>query len=519
MFKSFKARISITFFLSTLLIAVFFFAALYTRAESVQIEELRQYLKHTAALGANFLSGDDILKVPLQPGCEKSQIRQALVKDLKKITEIDDRIEDAYVLIPGPKDNIFHFVANADQETSATACGEPYDVSPYPAIEKALKAPEADQKITTDKWGRWLSGYAPIHDYLGNTIGVLGIDVAAKTVEELQHAYLERFIIVMMLALLMALLIGILSSQWLARPIEQIIDGMERVSEGNLHYYLKNLPQVEFNRIVEIFNKMTVSLKNIMDQLTSSVRERERIDHELEIAADLQQRALPERPPQVDDLDIAAKSIPAKEVGGDYYDFLVTDPKKVGFVIADATGKGFSGTLFMTNSRSVFRVISTEETDPSRTLSRTNDIISSDAASSKGMFITFLYSVYDRATKKLTCANAGHYPPIICEGKTRKFKTLHNGGLPLGVYPGEHFPEETVQLSSGDTVVMYTDGVIEASNRKKDMFGLTRLMKLVEDNPREDASALLAKIEKDLKEFTAGEPPFDDVTVVIFRVK
>ncbi|MGH7198528.1 MAG: PP2C family protein-serine/threonine phosphatase [Candidatus Omnitrophota bacterium] len=518
MFRSFKSRISATFFLVTMLVSAFFFATLYSKAVENEIENLRSYLKSTAALGASFLEGNEALKVPLQGGCEKSLIRQQLIQDLKKITQIDPRLDDAYILVPSGKEGVFFFVANANQEESPTACGEAYNVTPFPELTNGLKAPAADRKITRDKWGEWLSGYAPIHDFTGQSIGILGLDVAAKTVKELQWAFMKRFIIVMAAAFILAFLIGALSSQWLVRPIDQIITGMERVSEGDMNYFLKSLPQAEFNRIVTIFNRMTVSLKNIMNELASTVRKSERVNRELEIAADLQKRALPERPPLLKDLDIAAKSIPAKEVGGDYFDFLTADPDKVGFVIADAAGKGFPGTIYMTNSRSIFRVVSSEESVPRTTLQRTNDFISNDASSSTGLFITFLYSLYDRKTRRLTCSNAGHYLPIVYDSGGRRFKTMHAGGLPLGIYPEQEYPEETVQLAPGDVVVMYTDGVIEAVNSKRDMFGLARLMKLIEANPGETAAWLLTRIESEIAAFTGEEPQFDDITLIVFKV-
>lgn len=520
MFKSFKFRISITFFFLTVFISAFFFANLYTWAVKDQFEDLKLYLKNTAALGASFLSGDEVLKIPLTAGCENDLVRQRMIGELRKITKIDSRIDDAYVMIPG-KEGFFLFVANANQEVSPTGCGEPYDVTAYPQMENALETPDVDQEITKDKWGEWLSGYAPVLDSAGHSVGILGLDIAARIIKDLQAVFLERFILTILMALVLALLIGILSSQWLTKPIDQIITGMERVSEGDLNYHFKNLPDTEFKKIALIFNKMTDALKNIMGELARTVKERERISRELEIAADLQQSALPANPPDFEGLDIAAKSVPAKEVGGDYFDFLTLDHDKdrMGFVIADAAGKGFPGTLFMTNSRSVFRVVSAGETVPGDALKRANNFISADASSAKGMFITFLYSVYDGRTKKLVCSNAGHYTPVVFDGKNRVFKTLHAGGLPLGIYPGQDYPEETVQLASGDIVVMYTDGIIEAANSKKDMFSLGRLMKLVEKNAQEPAVVLLHRIEAEIKEFIGAEPQFDDITLIVFKVK
>jgi serine phosphatase RsbU (regulator of sigma subunit) len=519
MLKSFKSRISAMFFLVTVLVSVFFFTTLYLRAVENETERLRHYLKNSAALGAAFLDGDEVLKVPLQEGCEKSLIRQDLTEKLRRIVKIDPRLDDAYVMVPSGTENIFRFVANANLEESPVACGEDYDVSRFPQMANALKAPDADTEITRDKWGKWLSGYAPVHDFQGNAIGILGLDIAAETVRDLQRVFLSRFFLVMAIAFVLAFLVGALSSQWLTRPIDQIIRGMERVSDGDLNYFLKTIPEVEFNRIVTIFNRMTDSLKTLMARHEKAVRENERVARELEIAADLQKNALPAGAPDVPGLDIAATSIPAKEVGGDYFDFLTLEAGKTGFVIADAAGKGFPGTLYMTNSRSIFRVISSEERAPRLALARTNDFISRDASSVKGLFITFLYSIYDERTKEFTCANAGHYLPIIYSARNKKFRTLSASGLPLGIFPDQDYQEETVRLAPDDVVVMYTDGVIEAANARKDMFGLSRLMKLVEESASGGASAILGKIETAMRAFVGTEPAFDDMTLLVFKVR
>jgi phosphoserine phosphatase RsbU/P len=264
---------------------------------------------------------------------------------------------------------------------------------------------------------------------------------------------------------------------------------------------------------------MTVSLKAIMRQLAKSVKEKERFNRELELAADIQKQALPHIPAAQKEVDIAADSIPAKEVGGDYFDFLLNDPGRIGFVIADAAGKGFPGSLYMTNSRSVFRVLSAQEPVPSNVLRQTNDFISAEGASTEGMFITFLYAVFDKTTKQFTYANAGHYPPLIYCPQEKKFRSSGVGGIPLGVYSHQEFPQETVQLQSDDVVVMYTDGVIEASNKEGKMFGLPRLATLIEDHAYETAKGLLECVESSVTDFMGSEPFFDDMTLVVVKIR
>jgi serine phosphatase RsbU (regulator of sigma subunit) len=517
MLKSFKARISASFFLLALFVSLFFFVVLYARAAKDQLESLRVYLKNTAALGAVHLSAEDVLKIPREPGCEKNPVRQGLVRELRKITKIDPRIDDAYVMIPTGKDQNFVFVANANQEVSPVACGELYDTSRYPEIARALQGPAADRVVTKDKWGFWLSGYAPLYDAHGHAVAILGLDVAERVIQELRAAFLQYFAITILMALILALLIGLLSSQWLTKPIQRIIDGMERVSDGDLNYDLKMMTQAEFNKIVRIFNDMTHALRDLVRKLTRSVAERERINRELEIAADLQQKALPAAAPAVAGLEIAAKSIPAREVGGDYFDFVPLKSGKTGFVIADAAGKGFSGTLFMTNSRSVFRVISSEEEGPARVLRRANDYIACDGASTKGLFITFLYVVYEPRARELVYANAGHFVPVVYESRFRRFKSLKGGGLPLGIYPNEEYAEESTTLSPGDVLVMYTDGILEAADSKKDMFGLGRLMTLVEAHAAEKPQDILNHITQAVKDFVGDQAQSDDITLVVLK--
>ena len=218
-------------------------------------------------------------------------------------------------------------------------------------------------------------------------------------------------------------------------------------------------------------------------------------------------------------LEIAADSMPAATVGGDYFDFMLGETGKIGFVVADAAGKGFPGSLFMTNSRSIFRVISAQDTTPSIALKRTNDFISAEASSADGLFITFLYSIYEKDTKKLTYSNAGHYPPLVYSPLLNQFKSLNVGGVPLGVYPHQEFPQETVQLTPDDVVVMYTDGVLEASDKSGRMFGLNRLMSLIQREAGKTAVEILQTIEEDVSVFAAGQPLFDDMTLIVFKVK
>jgi len=295
---------------------------------------------------------------------------------------------------------------------------------------------------------------------------------------------------------------------------------METVGGGDLEHKLGHFSETEFERMSGIFNKMTGSLKRMMLELAETVREHESVRRELEIATEIQKSIFPAHPPEVEGLEIEAKSVPAKEVGGDYYDF-ISDPSgnQMGLIIADASGKGLPGTLYMTRSRSVFRVISSEEGHPGEILSRSNNYIAADASSGKGMFITVLYVLYDKKKKQMVCANAGHYPPLWYRAKEKAFGEISVSGVPVGILPEQTYREETIQLAPEDLLVMYTDGVTEAKAAHGEMFGVERLKRVVEENSSLGAHDLFIKIEAAIKEFIGEAPPFDDLTLIVIRVK
>ncbi len=320
----------------------------------------------------------------------------------------------------------------------------------------------------------------------------------------------------------LGLLIIFQFSLWLVsrflKPIEELSEKTKSIASGDFKTKIKIKSNDEIGELSESFNKMTDSLVTHMSALRESVRYQERINRDIEIAADLQQKALPETIPVVEGIQIAAKSFPADMVGGDYFDFLPLDSKKMGFVIGDAAGKGFPGTIFMTNVRSVFRVISSTEKNPGTLLKKINDFICHDSRSTSGLFMTFLYGIYDPSSGEFSYANAGHYAPIVFQKKNQSFSEANISEMPLGIAPDIEYPTGTVKLSSGDIIVLYTDGVTEAKNRKKEIFGLKALINIVKKNHAHSAEEIFKKIESEIKLFVEAEPQFDDLTLLILKV-
>ncbi len=520
MFKSFAARLSIVFFLSSAFVLVGIFTFFFFRATKLRDDAFQQYLERLTQVSANLIPGEDAQAIPLAEGCENLPDTLALIKKLQSIRAVDSDIFDAYIMVKDADPDYVRFVTNADRDRTPVGCGERYSVLDNPEIRKGFHQSFADLKPHTDRWGTWVSAFAPVKTRSGETVGVIGMDIAQQTVLQIRQEFFTLFLISIGGCLGFSLILGLLSSFWLTQPIRRVVKGMETVGGGDLEHKLERFSETEFDRMSGIFNKMTGSLRRMMLELAATVRENERVRREIEIATEIQQSIFPDHPPEVAGLEIEAKSVPAKEVGGDYYDFIPTSSgEQMGFIIADASGKGLPGTLYMTRSRSVFRVISSEAVHPGEILSRSNSYIAADASSGKGMFITVLYLLYDKEKKQMTCANAGHYPPLWFKAKEKAFGEITASGVPVGILPGQTYAEETIQLASQDILVLYTDGLTEAKAAHGEMFGVERLKRLVEDNSSLSAHDLFQKIQAGIKVFIGDAPPFDDLTLMVIRVK
>jgi phosphoserine phosphatase RsbU/P len=244
--------------------------------------------------------------------------------------------------------------------------------------------------------------------------------------------------------------------------------------------------------------------------------ELERKQFELEAARQIQISFMPESTPILKEFEIGAFSLPALEVGGDYYDFIPITDGKWGLVIADVSGKGFPAALFMALSRTCVRANAMGDATASGAIRKANRIISQD--SSSGMFVTLFYSVLDLKQKKLRYVNAGHNPPIVRNGKFGDIKLLGAKGIALGVMDDIVLEEVELDLAPNDIIIFYTDGVTEAINNKEELFGESRLADLITQNNHLSAKDLVDKIKSEIMEFTRGEPQFDDLTLFALKV-
>ena len=253
-------------------------------------------------------------------------------------------------------------------------------------------------------------------------------------------------------------------------------------------------------------------------QMVEEVIEKERMEEELSIARDLQVSMLPANCPTVAGFDIAAYSVSAREVGGDFYDFIEMGEDKAGFVIGDVTGKSVSGALVMSASRSVFRMLSEEGLSVDQSMMRANRRLKKDVKS--GMFVALLYAVLNSQDRTLTMCSAGQTQPVMMSAKTAEATLVETEGdtFPLGILEDANYEETRLQLQPGDKVVFYTDGIVEAMNEQEEIYGFERLQEVIKSSRVDTAEALMNEVIASVDTFAGGAPQHDDITVIVVSV-
>ena len=205
----------------------------------------------------------------------------------------------------------------------------------------------------------------------------------------------------------------------------------------------------------------------------------------------------------------------ARQVGGDFYDIFELRPGHFGIVIADVSDKGMAAALYMTVSRTLIRAMAEEQPSPALTLEKVNNLLQKN--SSQGFFVTAFYGILELETGHLTYANAGHNPPILLSGNTRVVQSLPYGGIALGIFDEIKLPEKTLQLEHGDSLLLYTDGVSEASNQDDKLYGMVRLRRVLSKALNTSAAKTIEIVSQDLEHFRGLAALSDDITQLVIR--
>ncbi|MFQ5628128.1 MAG: GAF domain-containing SpoIIE family protein phosphatase [bacterium] len=235
---------------------------------------------------------------------------------------------------------------------------------------------------------------------------------------------------------------------------------------------------------------------------------------ELRLAYEIQITLLPKEQPEISGYDIAGKSIPAQNVGGDYFDFIPVDTERIAICLADITGKGMPAALLMANLLATIRGQTLANLSAGPCLDQSNILLYQSTDSQK--FATLFYSILDFRNHTLNYSNAGHNDPLLFS-ENHETKSLHKGGIMLGALPGMSFEEENIPFQKGDLLVLYSDGITEAEDENEDEFGEDRLLRTVQKNRSQSANELIETIIAEVRSFAGEMPQSDDMTLVVIK--
>ena len=319
-----------------------------------------------------------------------------------------------------------------------------------------------------------------------------------------------------------AMVMGFALAGSITGAVHELFTGTERVREGDLTHRIRVDTDDQLGELAESFNTMTGSIADLM----AEAAEKRRLEEELRIARDIQMSLLPEGPASVPGLAVTAACRPAREVGGDYFDFIRLDEHRLGVLVADVSGKGTSAAFYMAELKGVVLSLSRFHQSPRELLIEVNRILS--ATLDGRTFITMTYAVLDLAARRLTYARAGHTPlvhvPFAAEGP-RTPRVLAPDGLVVGLQIdgveekfAELLEESTFPIETGDLVALFTDGVTEAMNEESDLFGEERLGRTLTEQIHLSSDDLKQRVLGDVEAFAGAAEQHDDMTIVLLRV-
>ncbi len=436
--------------------------------------------------------------------------------------EINDFIQDRIVRFPAVK--YVRVVNNDGIIVSSSILEEFQDVYEFPDDFKVIPGGGTWRHITGDQSGNIEEYHYPVSLSEKETgyefvLGRVILGVLQARIEGGIYDPRPRSAMILGGIFLIGLALIYLLVSVLVRPIQALTDGVRALGEGALEEGIHIEGPEEIGAIAEAFNEITMKFRDAQQ----SVVEQERMRKEMQVAQEIQHSLLPSKVPDISGYEISSLYRAAREVGGDYYDFVNVGENSLGIVVADVSGKGVPGSLVMTMIRTALRMEARGNLSAADVMSSMNDFVTEDMK--KGMFVTIFYLILDSRNRVISYASAGHNPMILFRAETDETFLLNPRGFPVGIGLPDNtlfrrsIDVEKIKLKKDDMLVIYTDGVTEAMNKDREQYGEDRLLRVIKVNGKKTPDEFIEALNKDIKEFTGDFPQNDDITVVAVKEK
>lgn len=418
------------------------------------------------------------------------------------------------------------YIIDADTTDEATPSGhcDPIETGNMELMQQGIY--DFPAYVTNYEEYGWLcSASAAITDSDGNVIANVYVDLSMNEVMQDRQTFLVHLgLALFAVTTFLILLITIAVNRTVVNPINRLSSAAERFvrDKKDCDDGVSAISQLDIRTGDEI-EQLTVSIKKMEKEINSYLSylsyvtaERERISAELDIAGNIQASMLPRVFPERKEFDIYASMTPAKEVGGDFYDFLFLDEDRLALVMADVSGKGVPAAMFMMISKTLIKSAAQTGLSPKAILEKVNrQLCESNEAE---MFVTVWLGILDIRTGKLRCANAGHEYPAIRRrgGDFALYQDPH--GFVLAGMENMKYREYELQLSAGDTIFVYTDGVTEATNAQNELYGTEGMLQALNEKKQACGKELLETVHKGIDQFVDSAPQFDDITMLSLTI-
>ncbi len=471
-----------------------------------------------AKVAAEYIDGDKV-KEYLETG-EKDDYYNEILDYLTMVGSYSG-LKYYYVFVPHEEDVEYVWDALIGEDVCDLGDHEPYmDNGKDYSFQTFSKDPLEDILVRkSDTYGFIAIASYPIFDSAGEPVALVGVDMDMNGL----LLYLFRYVFILIICVIVVLFFAMRA--WFRSMRLNIIDPVLKVNYaakemiGNLDN--DNLVEIdvrtgdELEELAGTFNQMYCEMRGYLKNLVTVTAEKERIGTELNVATKIQVDMLPcifPAFPDRGDFDIFASMTPAKEVGGDFYDFFLLDDDHLCMVMADVSGKGVPAALFMVISKTLIKDQAQMCHSPKTILEEVNNKL--DESNGEGMFVTVWLGILEISTGKIVAANAGHEYPALKKagGRFELIKNKHD--MMLGAMPDIRYMEYEMELEKGGCLFLYTDGVPEATNSDNKLFGTDRMIEALNTDPDAPLETLLDNVKKATDEFVGDAPQFDDLTML-----
>ena len=365
-----------------------------------------------------------------------------------------------------------------------------------------------------------ITAMVPVKNTDQRTKAIICVQRQLDDIRNIQMGYVSRVIeTLLMLAAFEITGVGLYLSEQLIKPVTKITEEASRFARENETAEKKLTDSIrgqdEIGVLAQSIDRMEEQITDYMQHLTTVTAEKERISTELNVAKQIQADMLPSvfpAFPDHDDFDIFATMTPAKEVGGDFYDFFLVDDDHLAMVMADVSGKGVPAALFMVITKTLIKNRAQMGDSPAEILFHVNNQLCD--GNETEMFVTVWMAILELSTGKGVAVNAGHEHPVICRRGGRHELVIYRHSMVVAAMEDMVFREHSFELHPGDRLFVYTDGVPEATNTRNELFGTERMLEALNRDPEASPEAQLKAVRESLDAFVGDAPQFDDITML-----